>query len=311
MKLLTSLLPLSLLCFVSPLIASPADHSGATNNPCSTLARIGFESMRLEFREDLLIELGNCINLTEGTELSDCFRDAFDAYSEGLHEARSVYDARLKLCGMIGEEKHNPVVDPANFVAGISNPLLPFEVGRTWTYELEEDGETEVIVISVLSDTRTILGVECTIVRDTVTVDGELLEDTFDWYAQDKDGNVWYFGEISINYVDGELNNLDGSWEAGVGGATPGIVMFADPVVGTTYRQEFFFGDAEDVATIISTTEEVTIGLGSFSDCVQTEDFTPLDPSVSEYKYYAPGVGLVLEVDPTSGAMLELVSMTP
>ena len=94
-------------------------------------------------------------------------------------------------------------------------------------------------------------------------------------------------------------------------GATPGIVMQAAPVNGETYRQEFFFGDAEDAATVVTTDVEVTIGLGTFRNCLQTEDFTPLEPGVSEYKFFAPGVGLILEVDPGGGPMLELVAMTP
>jgi hypothetical protein len=291
--------------------AAPPPGNPAPHHPCTTIAVLGLESNRHELREELLIRLATCVNLTAGDELTDCFQDALDDYNDGLDEAQEVYDARLELCDLIGEVKHDPDIDPADFVQGIHNPLLPFERGRTWTYEADTGGELEVVEIAVLADTIEIEGVECTIVRDTVTVDGVLLEDTFDWYAEDTDGNVWYFGELAMNYEDGLLVDLDGSWRAGVDGARPGIVMFADPVVGTTYRQELLLGEAEDAATILADSVDVTVPAGTFCDCLQTEDFTPLEPGVTEYKVYAPGVGLVLEVDPMTGEMLELVQMTP
>jgi hypothetical protein len=205
------------------------------------------------------------------------------------------------------DETYHPTIDPADFVAAIDNPLLPWAVGTHFTYV----GGEETIEVTVTSDTRTILGVPCVVVRDTVTVDGELVEDTYDWYAQDADGNVWYLGEETAEYEGGEVVSTEGSWEAGVDGAQPGIVMPADPTPGPAYRQEYYPCHAEDMAEVVSTSESVTVPYGSFDGCLQTREFTPLEPDVNEYKYYCDGVGLVLEVDVASGARVELTAVTP
>jgi hypothetical protein len=128
-----------------------------------------------------------------------------------------------------------------------------------------------------------------------VSVAGELQELTFDWYTQDVDGNVWYFGEDSKEYANGVVTSTGGSWEAGVNGALPGIIMLADPRVGTAYRQEYYRGEAEDMGKVVALGEHVSVPAGSFDDVVVTQDFTPLEPSILERKYYAPGIGVVLE----------------
>ena len=159
----------------------------------------------------------------------------------------------------------------------------------------------------MLDETETILGVECTVVRDTVTVDGELVEDTLDWFAQDRNGNVWYFGEISKSFEDGDLVSLDGSWRAGVDGAKPGIVMKAHPAVGDVYRQEFLLGVAEDYARVVSLSGDATVPAASCTNCLVTGDFVPLEPDADERKFYKRGVGLILEVDRTTGDRVELI----
>lgn len=187
--------------------------------------------------------------------------------------------------------RYEPVIDPADFVAEIDNPYMPFAVGTTWVYE----GDGERVEVTVLDERREIIGVSTVVVRDTVTVDGELVEDTLDWFAQDADGNVWYFGEEVQNFADGKLEDTDGSWEAGVDGALPGIAMPADPEVGDAYRQEFWEGEAEDLGEIVRTGETVDVPFGPMDDVVVTKDWNPLDPEVIEEKHYARGVGLVLE----------------
>jgi hypothetical protein len=192
-----------------------------------------------------------------------------------------------------------PLFDAANFPVGpVDNPYFPLPVGRVLTYEADTEDGLEIIVVEVLSDIKVVMGVTCVVVRDTVTLDGELVEDTFDWYAQDIDGNVWYMGEDSTEYENGVPVSKAGSWEAGVDGATAGIIMWgAFPPVGTSYRQEFYEGEAEDVGTILATDEMVDVPWGTFSGCLKTADTTPLEPDVYEEKYYAPGIGAVLEVD--------------
>lgn len=190
---------------------------------------------------------------------------------------------------------HAPQLDPADFVEVIDNPYLPLAVGSRWVYEGEEDGEVERIEVEVLPDCKEILGIAVTVVRDTVTVDGVLLEDTHDWFAQDREGNVWYLGEHAENYEDGELVDTDGSWEAGVDGAFPGIVMLAHPAVGDAYRQEFLEGEAEDLGEVLRIGGEQVVPAGRYTDVLVTRDWNPLEPEVVEEKTYAPGVGLIFE----------------
>jgi hypothetical protein len=194
----------------------------------------------------------------------------------------------------------------------IDNPYLPFEPGMTWVYEGEEDGETERVEVEVLDETRDIEGITATVVRDTVYVDGEIAEDTYDWYAQDTDGNVWYLGEDSHEYEDGEAVNAAGSWEYGEDGALPGIVMLAHPEVGEAYRQEYFAGEAEDLGAVLEVGTTRELGIGTYDDVVVTEDWNPLDPDVVEQKSYAPGVGLIYEEKVRGGeGTTELTEFTP
>jgi hypothetical protein len=191
--------------------------------------------------------------------------------------------------------------DPSGFVAEIDNPYLGFERGKTFRYEGETEDGLETIVVEVTNDTKTILGVATTVVRDRVYLEGELIEDTFDWYAQDIDGNVWYFGEDSKEIEYGVVVSTEGSWEAGVDGAMPGILMLAEPVIGTKYQQEFAEDVAEDMAQVLGLSKAAEVPYGTFEGCLMTLEWSPLDPGAREFKYYAPGVGLVLEVKPRGG----------
>jgi hypothetical protein len=203
---------------------------------------------------------------------------------------------------------YEPGVDPASFVDVIDNPYLPLLRGSRWVYEGSSDGEAERIEVVVTPDRREVMGISAVVVRDTVTVAGQLVEDTDDWFAQDADGNVWYLGEATAEYEDGEVVSTDGSWEAGVDGALPGIVMPADPAVGDAYRQEFSPGEAEDLAEVVEIGESATVVLGEFDDVVVIEEWNPLEPATIEHKYYAPGVGVILEVVTAGGdGRVELV----
>ena len=204
-----------------------------------------------------------------------------------------------------------PAIDPAEFSTDIDHPLFPLAPGTRWVYEGETDEGFERIVVEVTGETREVMGVETVVVRDTASIDGEVVEDTYDWFAQDAAGNVWYFGEDTHEIEDGAPINSDGSWEAGVDGAQPGIVMPAAPQVGDEYRQEFYEGEAEDEAEVLEVDEHVEVPFGSFDGVLVTRDITPLEPDVEEHKYYAPGVGLVLEVGISGGSgRIELVEMT-
>ena len=182
---------------------------------------------------------------------------------------------------------------PENFVSEINNPFFPLTIGSSFTYTGQTENGIERALVEVLPDTRTVLGIICTVVLDRVYLNDELIEETYDWYAQDKDGNVWYFGEDVDNYVDGVVDNHYGSWEGGVDGAEPGVIMLGNPVIGLQYRQELYIGEAEDQGEVISKDESVTVVAGSFSGCLKIKETNPLDPNFLEYKYYAHGVGCV------------------
>lgn len=204
---------------------------------------------------------------------------------------------------------YDPAIKPDDFPTSttIDNPLMPLLPGAVYTYK----GEDEEVEVSVSERTKVILGVTCVVVRDTVRIDGEIVEDTYDWFAQDAVGNVWYFGEDTKEYENGEVVSSEGAWEAGIDGAKPGIVMHAiQPDLLAPYRQEFYAGKAEDMALVVSLDESVATPFGTFDHCLKTREFTPLEPGVSEYKFYCKDVGLVLEVDVGSGERVELTQLS-
>lgn len=201
---------------------------------------------------------------------------------------------------------YSPSIDPAEFSTTIDNPYLPLVPGTRMVYE----SPGERIVVEVTRDTRTVMGVDTIVVRDVASAGGQVIEDTYDWYAQHRDGTVWYFGEDTKELENGQVTSTLGSWEAGVAGARPGIVMPGAPRVGHVYRQEYRPGVAEDMGEVLSVTERAAGPTGRFADVVKTRDTTPLDPELVEEKYYAAGVGLVLAVDIAGGSdRAELVAV--
>ena len=193
------------------------------------------------------------------------------------------------------DEIYAPVIAPANFVAGVDNPFFPLKPGTTFVYEGKTGKGIEHNEVTVLSKTKKIMGVTCVVVHDTVSVGGKLEEATFDWYAQDKQGNVWYFGEDSKEYEDGRAVSTHGSWEAGVKGAQPGIIMKANPKIGDAYRQEYYKGEAEDMAAVLSLDEAAVVPYGAVGKLLMTKEWSALEPASDlEHKYYSSGIGLVL-----------------
>jgi len=207
-------------------------------------------------------------------------------------------------------------LDPADFTTKIDNPYWPMKPGSEWVYsETDATGAQQSVVVTVTNETKTIAnGIEARVIRDTVTEDGAPVELTEDWYAQDDDGNVWYLGEYVSNYENGEVVNHDGSFEAGIDGAQPGIAMPANPEPGMAYRQEYYEGVAEDKAAVITVGEErVEVPFGYFEkDILMTRDLVPLEPKVQELKFYAPNVGPLLSMHTDGpGGRLALISYTP
>ena len=199
-------------------------------------------------------------------------------------------------------------LDPAGFVAVIDNPFWPMAVGNTWVYrETDAEGTEQKVEVTVTPETKEIIGITATVVHDVVSEDGDLVEDTLDWYAQDAAGNIWYLGEDTKEYEGGKVVSTEGSWTAGVDGAQPGIIMLAEPTVGTTYRQEYYQGQAEDAAEVLSLDEHVDVPFGTYDGVLMTQDYTPLDPDVVENKFYARGVGPVQVIAVSGGSSEEVL----
>ena len=209
---------------------------------CTKTARAAFHACQHEVTDDFWIAIGNCNNLSDPNARAQCTQQAKVARTEGRDECGEQRQARLEICQALGEAPYDPQIDPANFVDPTQigktiapNPYFPLLPGRTWIYK----GGSETITVTVTGQTREILGVTCAEIHDVVKDNGEVIEDTKDWFAQDMQGNVWYFGEISQTLEDGQLVSLEGSWTAGVDGAKVGLIMKAHPAVGDVYRQEF------------------------------------------------------------------------
>ncbi len=208
--------------------------------------------------------------------------------------------------------KYDPDVRPEKFTnsTNITNPWAPFKLGKKYIFEGETEDGLEKVIEQRLNTTKKILGITCIVVNVKEYLDGKLIEETFDWYAQHNDGTVWYFGEQVNNYnPNGTLKDHAGSWEAGVDGALPGIIMLAKPKVGITYREEYYVNHAEDEAEVLETGITVTTSLGTFNNCIKTRNFTRLEPDVQEHKYYAPGYGLIKEVNLTDDEEILLIDI--
>lgn len=207
-------------------------------------------------------------------------------------------------------------LDPADFTTEIENPYWPMIPGSRWVYkETDKKGIVQQVEVTVTDRTKQIAnGVEARVVHDVVSEDGEPVEVTDDWYAQDSAGNVWYLGEDTAEYENGKVVSREGSFEAGVDGAQPGIAIPANPEVGEAYRQEYYKGQAEDKAKVINIDAQASVPFGSFDEVLETEDINPLNepkPAV-EHKYYARDVGPVLVIGISGGGgREELVSYTP
>lgn len=321
---LTALIIFAAVCIANNAFAGKRGmHKPGT---CSFTANAAFLAGKNEIRDDYWISRGKCSNLVDLALNEQCLDEAKEAYTEGKLLVKDQFHARKDICSSLGESPYDPPIDAVDFVdfaavidEGASftpNTYFPLVPGMQWTYIVtDQDGEAvEEIEVEILAETKEILGVNCIVVRDTVWEIDEagdlvLVEDTDDWYAQDNLGNVWYFGEISKNYEDGELVDLEGSWKAGREYDMPGILMFAVPEEGVLYRQEFSLGNAEDMAEVAGYIDSLTVRGTMYNNLLKTIEFTPVDPEVIEFKYYAPGVGVVKEEDPESGEVVELTSI--
>src|SRR5215475_15889360 len=289
---------------------SVATSPAATAGPCGQTSQGLLRACQDGAQGDNQVALAKCANITSPGAKKSCQTDAAAELQDALAVCSDQFDARQAVCARLGEAAYDPRINPSNFTNVIDNPYFPLRPGTTFVYEgLTPDG-LEHSTFAVTHNTRVIGGVTCVEVRDTVTLNGQVTEDTLDWFAQDRDGNVWYFGENTHELEDGLITTIEGTFRAGVNGDKPGIVMKAHPAIGDFYRQEFSLNNAEDFAETRSLNQTVHVPAGTFHNCLKSKETTPLEPDLLEYKYYAPGVGNVLTVDARTGDREELVRIT-
>ncbi|HSB46608.1 MAG TPA: PepSY domain-containing protein [Candidatus Bilamarchaeum sp.] len=205
---------------------------------------------------------------------------------------------------------YNPEIRAQDFTSNITNKYFSLTPGKKMVFESQTEDGLERAELFVTSETRMVMGVRTVVVWDRVWLEGDLIEDTRDYYAQDREGSVWYFGEDTKELSGGVVTTTSGSWEAGVDGAKPGIIMLANPEIGRSYLQEYYAGEAEDTADVLSLNESVSVPYGNFTGCIKTRDWTPLEPGADEHKFYCADIGgVALEIVVEDGEREELVSV--
>jgi len=284
---------------------------------CSKTTQVAYQACGHDVKDNYLVAQAKCLNVTDTTEKATCLADAKSTRRDDTTRCGDVRDARSQVCSAltIGAGPYDPPIDSINWVAAdqiVGNEYFPLKEGTNWVYENTDD---ETITVTVTHKTAEILGIPVRVVTDVVVdSEGNKIEDTIDWYAQDSDGNVWYMGESTMaTDPENMLINVDGAWETGVEGAKPGIIMPAAFTVPDVYRQEFLLGDAEDMAENLSmTATESTPVVSCLGDCRETHEYSPLEPDKSESKFYAPGVGVIVTLDDNNPTFREqLVTFTP
>jgi hypothetical protein len=308
-----------------------SDYAMFAAGPCSSSAVALRRACSADVIDDTFEGRAICADISDAVDRAACIADVEASVAETADECDDIFDARLLVCEAVGDAGYDPLFGAlfaANFEPDPTligdtvepNPYFPLVPGNHWVYE----GGGETITIDVLDETKLIDGITCLTVHDVVTEDGLLIEDTMDWYAQTLSGDIWYCGEIAKNVerFDGddpelaELVDIEGSWKHGRDGAEAGLLLPLEPVLGTTIRQEVLYGEAEDVIDVLSlTADEGTAGdvFTCNNACLQTRDYTPLDPDPDseEHKFYVPGIGLIVEVKPATMERLDLVEFTP
>jgi len=298
----------------NPVQSPPIDEiARGRNQACSGTSRAALRACSGDVDDEYWTSLGKCMNLADATARQQCMDEAKAAMDEAQALCSEQYAAREQVCAQLGQDPYDPAIVPSHFLspeqaAANPNSFFPLVPGTTWRYV----GGGEVNDIEVTGDIKEIKGVPCFVVRDVVRQGGVITEDTEDWFALDTDGNVWYLGEHSETWEDGELVALDGTWKTDVNGAKPGIVMKADPQVEDVYRQEYLLSEAEDMGEVTSITGTESAPAGSCNgDCVVAREYTPIEPGGGEQKYYANGIGLIIEVDEETGDRIELTEYHP
>jgi hypothetical protein len=320
------------MCLVLGAGTAPASSGGGNHGGsgfCTATAEAVYHACKNGIEDDLFIAKAKCINVSDGKARKECFDEAQAGREEDGQLCLEQRDGRLDACKILGEGRYDPDFDPVDFDnpkhPTNPNPYFPLEIRNRWEYR----GGNEFNTVEVLNRTKRIDGVTCIVIRDQVFKDGELVENTDDWYAQAKDGNTWYCGEEVKDFESfkgdnprrPELVSIDGSFKAGRDNDKAGVIFLASPKPGDVYLEEFSLGNAEDVTKILSTAyaygnnpildkfvpRKLAEHLCSSGDCVVTKNFSLLEPGIFARKYFARGIGFFLEVNPASGEILQLV----
>ncbi len=314
--------------------AGAAAQEGGAETPaddgayCSATTAAVYEACLDEARADYKLEVGKCLNIVLNQARANCLADAQDARDEGIALCKAQRVLRRNICAALGEARYEPNFDPARFDQDLGNltnpnPYFPLVTGYHWEFE-----GSEHVTVEVLDKVKLIAGNHCFVVNDRVIVDGVVVENTDDWFAHAKNGDVYYAGELSGDFEtfegdvppDPELITLEGSFKTRRDRAKPGIAFFRHPHKGKVYRQEYDLNNAEDMAEIISTTyafgddpeldrfvPQDLAELLCAGDCIVVREFTPLSPEDVERKYYAPGIGNFLGIHVDTGERVQLV----
>jgi hypothetical protein len=293
-------------------------RSRAASDVCHATTVLAIRACEGDARASKMVALGKCANVTDAAAKKACTEQATADAKDALQTCMDERAVRQTSCKKLGPTAYDPVIDPTNFplVPKIDNPFFPLTPGKTYVYEGQMETGFERDEFAVTHNTKVIMGVTCVEVHDTVKTNGEVTEDTLDWFAQDNAGVVWYFGEHTMELVGGLATTLEGSFAAGVDHAKPGIIMEANPAVGDFYRQEFDLRNAEDFAEVTSLDETVTVpcgaaqgctGSGTYDHALLTSETTPLEPDLHENKFYARGIGNLSTVNVDTGEKSELV----
>lgn len=327
---MAAILASSPLCISGGAHAAGVDELTAQSMFCSATAQALFRACGNQVEDDYWVAFAVCINESDDADRAECFADARSERGDGKQLCGEQLTGRRDACSSLGEGRYDPQFEPASFdsnFANLSNPnrYFPLGIGNQWEYR----SKTQSTKVEVLNETKLIDEVRCIVVRDQVKEGGDLIESTNDWYAQAKDGNVWYCGEETGSFESfhgdrprkPELVSIDGSFKAGREGDKPGIIFRASPIVGEVYVEEASLGNAEDATRVLSTNysygknpalDQLVSGklakLLCAGDCVVTRNFSLLEPGTFERKYYAPGIGVFLEVEPESGEVVQLVN---
>jgi hypothetical protein len=302
------LLAIGVTTLALPAAAHVAFPSFVADSDCESVARAQRNAAEAQAEADLWLAAAAAKNAPD-SEAKDREKAARAAFDEAMALARDQFQARDQVCELLGGGKYLPSLSPDEFSTTIDNSFFPHVPGQTMVYEGDSADGFVHNEVTTTFDVVTIGGFSVRTIEDVVLLDGVLHEHATDYMAQRSNGDVWYFGEISRDYVDGFLDSLEGSWRTGKEEAKPGILMLKDNHVGDAYRQEYLIDVAEDVAMVLSTDETVTVPYGTFQHCLKTIEFAALEPDAFEWKFYAPGVGLVLIQDVVTGERLELVGI--